>query len=269
MSDIKSGQVKRSLLRFRDYANDLIIADFNTFDDRFNQFIEFCSMDSVFTSIHSQLTSNPNVNFVEWFNECNSSGGSMVGSGKLMFPTNIDDKISIMYQLLLRIHSNEIPATGFFITFFAVGSNNMGDYIRAFSDAVIQPLIRELEYKLEEIEESLPENNKEVISTSLIQVINAGDNFIQQISQGDGNSQTATQSNVSPELLKHLEDLKLEIHSAITDVNDLKNADALVDGVYRELKQEKPNKTVIQALLNSLPKVANIAAIIGTIVALL
>src|SRR5438552_2086643 len=92
------GQVRLALRKFRDYGQDLLYADFNTFEDRTAVFLKFCRTDPVFSGIREQLVSNPHVNFKEWEKESLASGTGWVGSCKLNFPTEEDDRLSLLFQ---------------------------------------------------------------------------------------------------------------------------------------------------------------------------
>jgi hypothetical protein len=75
--------------------------------------------------------------------------------------------------------------------------------------------------------------------------------------------------NRSPELANHIENLRTELRIAVADVPACNTALELVDEIEKMAGQEKPKTTVIKALLSTLPQVANVATIIGSIVALL
>ncbi len=104
MNGFKSSQAHRSIQRFRDYADDLLRSDYDTFDDRLKQFVHFCGNDEAIRNIHEQLINHPNVDCEGWLRERTSQMGSFAGSARLDFPTNVDERISLMYQLLVSIN---------------------------------------------------------------------------------------------------------------------------------------------------------------------
>lgn len=75
----------------------------------------------------------------------------MAGSAPLEFPVSIDDRISVMYQLLLSFEEKRINFQRFCINFIESPDRSFNSYIKNLSKAVIRPLIRELNYKLDEI----------------------------------------------------------------------------------------------------------------------
>jgi len=102
-----------------------------------------------------------------------------------------------------------------------------------------------------------------------LQIINAGDNFIQQISQGNENTQKASIKIKNVELEKLIAELKNAIMSDITDKNEKLRAIDLANGVEKELSLEEPNKTVISTLLKAIPVIGSIGSIISAILALI
>ncbi|CAM2164960.1 conserved hypothetical protein [Paraburkholderia sacchari] len=75
--------------------------------------------------------------------------------------------------------------------------------------------------------------------------------------------------NRSPELVSQLGKLKAELLAAVTDVDARNIALETVDEIEDMASRSKPKTSVITALLNSLPQVANVATIVASIVALL
>jgi Arc/MetJ-type ribon-helix-helix transcriptional regulator len=269
MSNFKAGQVKKSLRRFEDYSDDLLSANMDTFDDRLNIFVAFCTEDQVFSKIHAQLLSNPNVNEDEWYKDKVSKMSSMVGSAPLELPTNSDDRLSLMYKILIAIHSGKIRFLDFAIQFFAIGSSGINEHIYAFQDAILNPLIRELNYKIEEIEDNLPEDNQQPVQSSIFQIIHTEGNFIQQVAQGDNNVQTVEYENNSQKIRELINELKEEVQNANLDERQKSESFDMINGVEKEISSQTPNKTVIGTLLGALPPAANIASIVSAILALI
>lgn len=129
--DFSAGQVRRSIQRFQDSRDDLLSADMNTFDDRLNAFVYFCKNDPVFSIIHNQLINNPNIDFNRWYEEKLGTRSSMAGSANLEFPPEPDNRLSLMYQLLLAIQSAQIDGISFFVDFFAMSSSRGKKVVRS------------------------------------------------------------------------------------------------------------------------------------------
>lgn len=48
-------KIERSFRRFRDYSEDLLNSDYNTFSNNLNIFIDFCENDEIMRIISAQL----------------------------------------------------------------------------------------------------------------------------------------------------------------------------------------------------------------------
>ncbi len=270
MTQLTLGQVTRSIQRFKDYAEDFVNADMNTYDDRSAVFFDFCKSDPAMSVIHAQLTANPYVDFEKWYADAQAKMTGWAGSAPLKFPTKTDDRISLMYQLLLAIEESRINFQDFCIKFIVSGDNSYDAYIAALSDAVTQPLVRELEYKLDEILEALPGDDKrEPVSPSVLQIINAAGPVIQQVAVGNNNVQSATQEIANPEVAKLLTRLKQEIETANLEDAERESARQVLASAETELASPNPKKPVVSALLKALPVAGSIATIVQAILALL
>lgn len=269
MQQLTVGQLSRSIQRFKDYAADFISADMNTYDDRSALFFDFCKTDPAMSVIHAQLTTNPDVDIEKWHSDALAKMTGWAGSAPLKFPTKIDDRISLMYQLLLAIEEERLNFKDFCIQFFVTGDNSYDSYIARLSEAVTQPLMRELEYKLDEILESLPNSGpKEPVPPATLQIIHASGPVVQQLTIGNNNTQTATLTIGNPELARLIAELKSELQKASMDKDDREAAGQIVSSVEAELASSKPKKPVIAALIKALPVVGDVASIAGAILAL-
>lgn len=270
MNQLTVGQVVRSIQRFKDYADDFVNADMNTYDDRSAVFFDFCQIDPAMSVVHAQLTTNPNVDFEKWHADALSKMSGWAGSAPLKFPTNTDDRISLMYQLLLAIEEGRINFLDFCIKFIVSGDNSYDSYIACLSEAVTQPLVRELEYKLDEILETLPDaDKKEPVPQSVLQIINASGPVVQQVAIGNNNIQTASQTIGNPEVARLLVDLKREIQEANIEEDERASGQQVLASAEQELASPEPKKPVVSALLKALPIAGSIATIVQALLALL
>lgn len=261
MSDLKPRQIKRSIQRFNDYARDLINSDLNTFDDRLNQLVTFCKTDKVLSNIHRQFMNNSNVDFQEWYQDKISDMGSVVGSACFELPTKLEQKLALQYQILVKVNDGEPSLIGFTDKFFAT-SSKINSYVHAFIKAIVQPLTREMNYKLEEILDELPDNNSQNVNSRRIHIVENYGQYIQQEVHGINNVVKANISENKTEINDLIEELKEELENIEKATQE--NLE-LVKGIEKEIKSESPNKTVITALLNSLPHAGSIASIVSAI----
>ncbi|WP_197278230.1 hypothetical protein, partial [Vibrio coralliirubri] len=100
--------------------------------------------------------------------------------GGLSFPTNIDERLSIMYELLCRMNDKKIDLISFCASNLVISSNRIDEYICSFNDVVSEPLFRELSYRLEDIQDELPADNTFEVASPILQIIHHAENVIQQ-----------------------------------------------------------------------------------------
>jgi len=260
--ELTSGKVRRSIQRFSDYASDLLKSDMNTFDDRIRMFFDFCSSDEVFSRIHRQLLSVPAADFNQWFSEREATVGGMSGSGQLIFPTDPEMRMSLMYQLLLGIRDGRVNLNGFVIHFFAIGSSRIDDYIYALNEGITQPLVRELAYRLEELQEQLPADRTATVSSAVVQIIHQATNVIQQHASGEHIIQNAG-ITVNPELANLFEQLRHAVQELPTEQRT--EAIEIVASAEEVAAAPKPRLAVIRALLKALPSTDAILSITSSI----
>lgn len=260
---LTSGQVQRTIQKFSDYSRDLLQADYNTFDDRLKVFVHFCETDTVFSRIHAQLQTIKGVDFDAWLAGCQASVRSMVGSGNLDLPIDEEHRMAIIYELLRRANDDRIDLLGFINNFFAISSNRITDHIQAFNDAITAQLIRELGYRLETLAEQLPDNKKDEVPVSMIQIIHQATNVIQQSATGTGNILTATQS-FSPEMEQLFRELKA---AAIAEPNgiDKSEIEEIIATALLAAKAEQPKPSAMKRLFAALPPTAAVLSITASI----
>jgi hypothetical protein len=258
---MKAGKIRRSIQRFEDYSRDLTSSDMNSFEDRLNLLVSYFKSDAFFQQIDEQLIQNQSVDFDTWYG--NNS------RGKLSFPTNLDDRLSIMYQLLCRINSKEISYLSFCCEYLVVGTNQIDAHIYALNEVVSEPLFRELGYRLGDIEDELPSDNSDEVTSSIFQIIHHAENVIQQNIIGDGNNQNASITNTNNELDELFSSLKTEINSLKISQEEIQENIESVIACEDLAKQEKPKKGAVKRLLSTLPSLGSIASIVSAILALL
>ena len=164
-SQSTAGDVRRSIRTFRDLADDLLRADWPTFGDRVVQFANFCRTDQVFSQIHKQLESHPQVDGNAWL----KSQGDVRLSG-LRFPVDPDQRLSLQYQLVIDGAENPDALITRTLWWYCDGGD-MSEGVRAFAEAIMRPLFRDLGYRLDDIEENLPEAKTDVVRSSQLQII--------------------------------------------------------------------------------------------------
>jgi len=164
-----SGEVVRSIRSFRDYAHDVLRADSGTFADRMGYLGHFCESDVVFSTIHSQLMNHPEVDFKSWIARYGGLQGYRMGAPR--FPDDPDQRVSLMYQLWFFGAKNPSRLLNNVKFWFRTGGPSISGYIRKFSDAVLDPMFREILYRLKDIETKLPKEGTANVSRNSLQII--------------------------------------------------------------------------------------------------
>jgi hypothetical protein len=260
----RAGEIRRSLQRFSDFANDLLASDYNTFEDRLNLLISFCESDAVFANIHKQLMNFEAIDFDAWIKERFATMGGMSGSGELLFPTNLEARMSVMYQLLVAVRDKRIDWMQFGITFFATDSTRYDEYIYTFNEAITRPLVRELSYRLRDMEESLPTDKTAPVAASAIQIIHHATNVIQQTASGTGIIQRAS-LGIDPRVAELLFELRSTVAAGASNADDEARDSGLIDLAEEELSLPKPRKSKLAVLFKALPAAEKILSITSSI----
>lgn len=254
-------KIKRSFRRFRDYSGDLLNSDSKTFSNNLNIFIEFCENDEIMRIISAQLKLDGNVDINRWYSDFQKSGGSVIGSKKYVLPTNEEDRISILYQLLLKMHSNEIDFQRFCID--AYGKTNFNEMVWAFNDAISRPLIRDLGYRLDEIIETT--NSDVGVPSEKLVIINTGDRSVNTIAIGENIKQIViSQSSELDELINKLSD---EILNS-SEIPEEEKGDLMidVDTIKKQLAKKNPKKDRILPILRDLATFSTLTSTVQTII---
>ena len=262
-----TGQVQRSTQRFQEFSSDLIRSDMDTFSDRLALFIHFCESDEFFASINIQLVEVVQDGFDAWFKERMETQRSMVGSGDLSFPVDLDTRTAYQFEILKRVNSGTIQLLGFTTVFFTVG-NKISDHIRALNEAITKPLAREMKHKLEEIAERLPDDKRAEVPPAILQVFQNVGSYVHQQATGSNISQVAT-INHGDELKNAFTELRAAITAYEYDQLKLREQIETIEAAEQLAIVEKPRTSAIKVLLGSLPPIASITASVLTILKLL
>jgi len=231
--------------------------------------MNFCETDPVFSEIHRQLTSVKDVDFDVWLSQSPETEGAVVGSGKLQFPTDEEQRMAIIYELLRRIHSDKLGFINFIYTVFTIPNpnSNVTSYIETFNEAVTAQFVRALKYRLQDVADELPEDKKASVPLALVQIIHHATNVVQQNAIGSGNTQSAVQT-VTNEIDKLFDDLKQAALAQPSGI-EKKEIEEIIETALAAAKDEKPRPTVVKRLLGMLPPTAAVLSITASILKLL
>lgn len=259
-----AAQFKRSINRFGDFAGDLIRSDHAGFDQNLSLFLDFFENDLVFSSIHQQLLSVPGVDFDAWWKE-NSSG---YRRSPLKFPLNPSERMALMYELFRRIKGGEIKIVNLVIEHYPQISRSVTSHVQAFNDDVTRKFVRDLSYRIEDVAVQLPRDDQASVPSNFVQIIHHAGNVIQQHAVGNNITQTAkNQSNSDIERLFDRLEAALRAQSASNEA--LQEQLEILATARLGATAEKPQRSVVKALLGTLPAVGDVASITSSILSIL
>ena len=144
MSTTLSRDLDRSIKRFKDYAGDLMSSGDTTFADRLGMFLAFCSDDPVLCDICQQMSDVTCGTAEGWYNR-------QKPQKMMVFPVDRDERAALQYKILIAIHDRLLSMENFVSDFRLFKKGNFSSRAAAFCDSVIDPLCREIDYKLEDI----------------------------------------------------------------------------------------------------------------------
>ena len=251
-------KILKAFKKFDDYSDDLLNSDYATFETRLNIFIDFCENDKVMSFITNQLKG---YDFTLWFDEFRKSGGSMAGSADFKLPLDENDRLSLLYQILLKINSNEIKFTDFCMMAFKSADGTITGLIYKLNEAITRLLVRDLNYKMEEIKDEIEITNQtQEINQEHLVIINTGNISNSQLAIGMNIKQMKISKNSDlDDLINNLTDLIL----ADDSIEDFDKEDLLydVESMKTELQKNKINKERIMGYLTNFVTFANLAQI--------
>lgn len=244
-------EILLSFRKFKDFSSDLFKSDYATFNTRLAIFIDFCERDKVMGFITSQLK---RYDFAGWMEEFKKSGGKK----GLEYPLNEDDRISLFYQILLKINAKEVNFLAFSV--MAFGSKTVNELIQKFNEAITKPLVRDLDYKLEEKKVEIAASEDRQIPQELLVIITAENISNSQIAIGANIKQIKVSRDMELDaLVNKLADLILIDKS----LKEVEKEDLLsdVESMKIEMQKNNPIKRRIMEYLDNFVTVASLLEI--------
>ncbi len=123
----------------------MIESDHRTFDDNLQRFVEFQRTNAICQNFIKQIDGA--ANFEEFMAASQGSRGSMVGSGRFVYPRDINGRLYLQTRLLGEIADGKIDANTLFVDFFYV-SARLDDNLESFLRQFFRPYIRDFRNRL-------------------------------------------------------------------------------------------------------------------------
>lgn len=131
---VKLSEIEESLRRFSEYSRTLLGSNYTTFEPNLNILIDFCEKDEIIGPIISSLKLNKNVDIDQWYKDFLSTVESSVGSGRYSLPTDLDGRLSLLYQFLIKINQGKIDLVSFCSDAF--GDSNVDQMVYHFNTSI-------------------------------------------------------------------------------------------------------------------------------------
>lgn len=253
MKKFERKEILNSFRKFIDISQDLLNCNFGSFEMRLAIFVDFCENDMIMSFITKQLKG---YDYGIWKSEFDKSVTATKADFKL--PINENDRISLLYQILLKANTKEFDIPYFCIMIFASG-NSLTDCIRDFNNDITKPLIRDISYKLEEIKDDIRDSNVQQISQERLIVVNTGNIANSQVAIGIDIKQIKISDMNLDNFVNKLIDTIVKDNSL--EHNCKQDLLSDVQSMKIEMQKNKPNNKKIMEYLENFVTISGIAEI--------
>ena len=243
-------QIDKAFRKFDDLAGDLAGARYQNYQDLLTQFVRHCENDSVMRLVTEPFRHNPNVVLDDWV-ENNFSRHEM------RWPVDENDRISLLYQLIVEAASESDGAIQFGLIYF--GEDQLNSAVASFNDQIVSKFTREVGYGLDEIRANIGNStsvqreamlvfhhhgNVTNINNSQNSNIAVGGSTISNSVAGTGNQVDVAHSLES--LRNLIGDVAQEHRQAVTNAIDFLIS-ASIDGTVRRIQVAQAAETIADA----------------------
>ena len=140
MSDVRS-ILGPALEDAADAVSDFRSAKFQNATSVLGRFISVVNEEPLASFLHSVL---PAIDFEAWWSRAQSTGGSMVGSKSLHWPSVRAERVAMQLALCRAIAKGSIDLLSFTVDFCYPRGGDLSAHLREFADVVLDPLLRDL-----------------------------------------------------------------------------------------------------------------------------
>ncbi|PLR69109.1 hypothetical protein [Bacillus sp. UMB0893] len=241
MRNYEAKDVKRSIRRFEDAAKDILASGYNTYKARIIRFTEITKNDQVINSIVGPLY-DIKVNFDQIHYK--SPGGEWVEEIRL--PTDINIQLAYVVQIFDSVSLGKISLDS--LTFDIYVNKNIWSNINSWLHEIVEPCLRELLYRLNDLIEDEVEGKEEITSSSL-QIFNYGSITASQgsnIAMGKDIQQTVTYKNITNEIMERVRNEKTVSEDKLEEVEQITNE------IQEEINKPDPSQSKLKQFAGKL-----------------
>ena len=146
-------EVQRSFRKFTDLVNDLLSSKFQTWNDALSHLLSHCESDPVMQVVMTPLKTDSRIDASKWWQDAVASVRGMVGTGHYSLPINDDERMALLYQVLLLVNSGDADLGQFCISVY--GLSKYQDMVDTFNHEIVRKCTREVSYRLDEVAETI------------------------------------------------------------------------------------------------------------------
>ncbi|MEB4859751.1 hypothetical protein [Priestia megaterium] len=255
MNKFSAKEVKRSIRNFESAAQDILSAQYSTYESRIEKFIEITRVDPVINSIVGPL-------FLLKIDleKIHVSGDDLWIELKL--PTNTDEELAYVVQMFDLITRREISLDN--IAFGIYRNNSFSQNISLWMSDVARPNLRELSYRLNDLVED-EVSGKEEVATAALQIFNYGSinaSHGSSVAMGKDIHQTINYKNVANEIMD-----KVRAEQAVSE-DKLDQVEEASNELQEELAKAAPSPSRLTQLAGKFYELgeAGLLKVVSTVV---
>ena len=248
---------------------DMQASTAQTFEQHFLTFARLLA-DPSLQSINQQLVADLDVE--KFLSDSSKTQGSMVGSARLAWPMDADEVLGLKWLLIQKFAREPSLLLNFAHTYYTVGRNLTGEF-HSLTRQLLIPFGRD--YKDFVMTQENPHGVTSGTSTSSAEAMKSAQHITYNIigsnarvnNHSTDNSVNTVAMNIA--VSNQIQSLRDEIQKAPLTPQQKAEAVEMVDEVESQIASGKPKKSVVSALLASLPAIESITTVGKTLYDLL
>jgi hypothetical protein len=241
---------------------DMQASTSQTFEQHFLTFARLVA-DPSLEALNGELTAN--LDLEQFLEASERTQGGMTGSAKLAWPVDADQVLGLKWLLIQKFAREPRLILNFAHTFYTVGRNLTGE-LHSLTRQLLIPFGRDYkEYVMSIADPSVDKSggqgseSKTEHAPHIVMYNMTGPNA--RVSNHSVDNSVNTLTTVSAEVTEHLQTLRHEIRQADLTSEQRTEAVEAVNEIQSQVESGKPKKTIVGALIRSLPAVQSITTI--------
>jgi hypothetical protein len=256
--------MNRELLfrRLNNALLDMQASTSQTFEQHFLTFARLAA-DPSLEALNDDLTAS--LDLERFLEASEKNQGSMTGSAKLLWPADADQVLGLKWLLIQKFAREPRLILNFAHTFYTAGRSLTGE-LHSLTRQLLIPFGRDYkEYVMSIAEPNVDKpgeqgnDSRSDHAPHIVTYNMTGPNA--RVNNHSSDSSINTLTIVGAEVIEHLQALRSEIHRADLTSEQRTEAVEVVNEIQEQVESGKPKKSIVGALIKSLPAVQSITAI--------